>query len=415
MRLLPSSGQNAAGKASNRLQSVDFLRGVAIAMVLAVHLPHEAPGGWRENPWFFLDFVLDFGYLGVPLFIVISGFCIHRSAARARAETGRSAFDWLDFWKRRFIRLYPPYLAAVVLSILGVVFVYGSPRELELLGWRDLLTHLLLMHNLTADYATSLGNPPFWSLGTEEQLYALYFVLLLMMNRWSVGGAVAVAALVSILWRLGSPMLAAEEMSAWGITLGSWYKWPFSYWLNWALGALAVEMWYRNRGIPAWCRSMPAATALILVGASLSYLSARLLLSTKLDLGWIRDAYAQFPSAWSAMGELAIFVAFFILLNRALQNERQGASFASPVRMFLGWLGRISYSVYLTHMIVIRFLDANGHIGYGNAALPVRFALYATATIFFGWLFHLGIERWFLHGRVPGLSGGSMPLAGGVR
>src|SRR5262249_55535643 len=99
-----------------RLLGVDVLRALAALALVFYHVPHEALGGWR-NPLFVPVMILDLGYLGVTLFLVLSGFCIHLSPARRMARGDPHPTQWGAFWKRRFYRLYPPYLAAIVFSL----------------------------------------------------------------------------------------------------------------------------------------------------------------------------------------------------------------------------------------------------------------------------------------------------------
>src|SRR5215469_16550516 len=99
-----------------RFDCVDQLRGAAALAVVLCHLSVSAyvntpsPG---EAHWPMLGLVLGFGYAGVPLFFVISGFCIHLPQARARASEAGAQPDWRQFFRRRFWRLYPPYAASI--------------------------------------------------------------------------------------------------------------------------------------------------------------------------------------------------------------------------------------------------------------------------------------------------------------
>src|SRR5262245_22612175 len=117
----PDTGTTMSGGISNsssRLQSIDIWRGLAALAVVAIHMRHDAPGGFREHPFFAFWFLSEYGYLGVSLFVVISGFCIHRTSALAKAISGSQKLNWVQFWKRRFWRLYPTYIAAIVFTLI---------------------------------------------------------------------------------------------------------------------------------------------------------------------------------------------------------------------------------------------------------------------------------------------------------
>src|SRR5438128_198415 len=132
-----SQGAAAARSSSPRLESVDFLRGVA---ALSVVCHHAINFGWGRNmpmgvPWFrALHAVVDRGDLGVPLFFVISGFCIHLRWARARAAGGSSPLELGSFWRRRLHRLYPPYFVALCASMALVVIAYLLGHETPLIS-----------------------------------------------------------------------------------------------------------------------------------------------------------------------------------------------------------------------------------------------------------------------------------------
>jgi peptidoglycan/LPS O-acetylase OafA/YrhL len=110
----------------SRLRSIDLLRGCAALGVAIDHAIIHSPQLPVER-WFWpMYVVLHYGHLGVPLFFVISRFCIHLQAARRRREDSAAGLNFVGFWKRRVFRLYPPYVAALGLSMaLG----HDGPRR----------------------------------------------------------------------------------------------------------------------------------------------------------------------------------------------------------------------------------------------------------------------------------------------
>lgn len=390
--------------ANSRLRSIDVLRGIAVLAVLAIHIPHDAPGGWREHPFFFPAFLAEFGYLGVPLFILISGFCIHRAAAIRRLTTGAYTFSWMAFWKRRFFRLYPPYLAAIVLSLASAFYLHDRFDDpWKFLGW-DLATHLLLVHNLTDEFNTGLGNGAFWSLGTEEQLYALYAVALGLLIYAGHRRALWIAAVVTIGWRIAGP-LVPEYAQIGGIKLGSWYHWPFHYWLHWVLGAIAVDAHLGNIALPRWCRSFGTGFALVTTGTVFNRVTFEMAGRSSLQ-SWLDGTTPASLQIASNLGEILILVGFFCFLNGGLQREILGAARSRLVSVLSG-IGAISYSIYLVHMPVIFTIETWLPMGASPAEWLPRALIHLSACLLAGLAFFLGIERWFLRGGLPRL--GAVP------
>src|SRR4029079_6353157 len=118
------------GSEQNRASTygVDVLRGIAILLVVVYHSFGSTWGWWV--PW--AGWTSDFrsapndaliwlypvtaAWVGVPLFFVISGFCIHYSFLR------RGQFNAREFVWRRFWRIYPAYFVALVAFTLAVPY-----------------------------------------------------------------------------------------------------------------------------------------------------------------------------------------------------------------------------------------------------------------------------------------------------
>ena len=391
--------------AAERLVGIDILRGLAVLAVVMNHTPHYAMGGFRENPWFFPALLMDYGYLGVPLFVLISGFCIHRRAAIKAMTSGDWSFKWVEFWLKRFWRLYPPYLAAIALSITCALFLHDKSPGLSNSIGPDVATHLLMVHNLTADYSGGLGNAAFWSLGMEEQLYAMYFLLLLMMRRKSHTFAIFVAAFTTVAWRfIGSAACRAEPASIIPETfggLGSWGLWPFSFWLHWALGAIAVGAYFGNCRLPHWCSSLSASIAAAGVGLLTNRLTFDFLMKTSLANTIDLTRWAEYSPRVSNIGELVFAIAFFCLLNWCVLIPRTHFLLRNGVSVGLSWIGKISYSVYLTHLPIIYVLE--NYLPFGNTPTDwiLRMLIYVGTSLVAGAAFYQMVERWFLAGRCP--------------
>ena len=129
------------------------------------------PQNFFHWPVKLIQFLSSFGYIGVFLFFVISGFCIHLQWAKSRAA-GKPTIQFGSFWRRRIRRLYPPYLIAFALFMLMAASTTGI--NVTHFFVYDVVMHLLMLHNLDPQTCYSI-NGVFWTLAIEEQLYLAYF------------------------------------------------------------------------------------------------------------------------------------------------------------------------------------------------------------------------------------------------
>ncbi|HZY85233.1 MAG TPA: acyltransferase family protein, partial [Gemmataceae bacterium] len=315
--------------------------------------------------------------------------------------------DWRAFWARRFRRLYPPYLAAILFTLLVALVLFPDYGLLwvayqsgAVSPARDVLTHLLMVHNLFWNYATGLGNSPFWTLGLEEQLYALYAVLLLLRSRLPAGRTFAVTAAVTLLWYAAWVVLQHGLGRPWVC----WHTWPFSYWLVWGLGALAAEAHTGALTLPRWCHRPGVGLALTGAGLLLEPPLPHMLyvdsgLAALLGPGhWLGRATAVYfplhlPSVY------LVSLGCFVLLNRWLRAEAEGR-FGGRVVASLARVGYMSYSLYLTHLPLLALcVVALGPLGLPVNALAtlVRYALLVPLCLAGAWAFFQLVERHFLN------------------
>ncbi len=171
-------------------RSLDGMRGVAVAAVVAYHVDiyraHKIfPGGWA----------------GVDVFFVLSGFLISAILLKEMDQFGR--IDMRDFYYRRVIRLAPALLLLlVVLAGVSVIDKAARPQD-----FTNILLSLTYLMNWWRAFSSTPGTGGFlghtWSLSVEEQFYTLWPVTVLLLVRARKQASLIIAALiaVAILWR----------------------------------------------------------------------------------------------------------------------------------------------------------------------------------------------------------------------
>jgi peptidoglycan/LPS O-acetylase OafA/YrhL len=158
-----------------RIYHLDGLRGFAILMVVLFH----AYARWPDHLSFASDtksiFLFKYGYLGVQLFFMISGFVIFMSLDKSSGI--------VDFLKKRWLRLFPAMLMVSVAIYLSASFFFERPAGQP--GLLDLIPGLTFIHPEIVSRAIGIKvlglEGAFWSLYVEMMFYVfsgvLYFVL----------------------------------------------------------------------------------------------------------------------------------------------------------------------------------------------------------------------------------------------
>jgi peptidoglycan/LPS O-acetylase OafA/YrhL len=369
----------------NRLRGIDALRGAAALGVVFYHAVAQGekalPNNLFQYPIRLVQFGASFGYIGVFLFFVISGFCIHLQWARAKAAGVEPQIRFGAFWKRRIRRLYPPYVITLLLFLLLVAFTVGI--NVTHFFVYDLGMHLLMLHNLDPNTCYTI-NGVFWTLAIEEQLYLAYFLLLFIRVRWGWGVTIAVCLVARLAW-MGFSHIVWLKTGV-GIPVP---EAAASHWFTWALGALGVEVMFGLTTLRGWSRDLRLATVLIIVASALSnylpFISKDTLLH---DFSWF-----LIHPVWG--------LGFFIVVNRTVLAEQswlRQATLPSIVSVF-STLGIFSYSIYLTHELVI--MQSWRWTNPGWWQLANVFAVVVPAVVLFAWVFFWFCEKPFMVKSAP--------------
>ena len=270
----------------------------------------------------YLTFPIAWGSAGVPIFFVISGYCIHRGAAQRLAGNPDYRLDATNFWARRFARIYPVLLAALVLTLaLDWTSFHLPPVNHKLLdiGPRAFLVNLFALQGVAGK--TYGSNGALWTLSIELQFYVIYPLLFALRRRIGMMPLLVLIALVNV---VSGFMLEPHEI-----------QFFTSYWFSWTLGAWIAEA--RVAGEPH-ARSSSAWF----------YLIAFVLMA----LGCIAFHFSQYVAfqLW-AFG-------FASYLYKALDPTRPNNPIHAPIARLLSRVGDFSFSLYLIHLPIFVLLSS---------------------------------------------------------
>lgn len=302
---------------------LDALRGIGISGIVLYHLfPSVFPGG----------------FLGVPLFFVLSGYLMFLTSENARKK---GAFHVGAYYKKRIHKIIPPLFAMVVVTCCYLTLTHSD----YLIGIRQELCSIFLGYDnwwqigQHASYFSRLsGGSPFthlWFLAIEIQFYLLWPTLFMLYQKACrlVGGkracfvflllALLSAARMLILYVPGddpSRVYYGTDTMAFPLLLGIF------------LGALRQEY-------PSLCRPLSRRTTLSLLGIFMLLLSILVLT-------------VDGQSAHLYQGGMFLVSLFFVGAIHLMENRKNDDALLTHTPL-LSLLGKKSYGIYLWHYPII--------------------------------------------------------------
>jgi peptidoglycan/LPS O-acetylase OafA/YrhL len=341
------------------IPALDGLRGLAVLMVLTLHYG----GGGASSPFLPVRFVgklFHLGWSGVSLFFVLSGFLI----SGILWDSFSSNHWWRNFYLRRSLRIFPLYYFALLLALLAptaMTHPIAAPFELSW-SYPLYLQNIPGLHLRSVESALYVGH--FWSLAVEEQFY-LIWPFLLWLAAPSIPRAMmlcAVTWLLSFGFRIVMMGLAADFEWA------SWFLLARAGELSTgAFLALAIRRADFRKVVSELSKPILAATAVMLIALFI----------------WSGDVNME-KSSTIAVGYAVFGIFFAALLACCLEKGLWSHVFEWPL---LRWIGRISYGVYVYHLLLsavwlwIAFRIAPNAGKNGRMALVAFVALIGTLIV----------------------------------
>ena len=168
----------------SRIPGLDFLRALAVMMVLVSHAGGFEIGG----------FPLVNGGLGVEIFFVLSGFLITSMLLTEWASSGQIRLK--PFFQRRAARLLPVFYLYLFVGVCYLLVRHkGVPWGAVAASSVYLLNYYQALNGAPTHFLSHC-----WSLAVEEQFYVVWPLLLLFLNGRKIKLEIALPALIGILW-----------------------------------------------------------------------------------------------------------------------------------------------------------------------------------------------------------------------
>lgn len=350
-------------QSSVNLDWIDALRGIAILGVMACHCFDNGIGvPWRYLGINWVHWILA-GQYGVQLFFVASAFTLARSWER-RHEGELSPAR--NYFLRRFFRIAPLYMAGT-LAYATLAWLGHGVFPAANYSWKALAANFLFIHGWMP-FAQNSVMPGGWSIGVEMSFYLLVpWMVARLTSFLRLGVAWILAILCSLLcayaaWHFLHSDQTPGDLS-WPVANNSFlYFWLPTQLPVFLTGFLAYRFWERNGATPRPLRHAPLISLglLGLAGVFGQYVAP------------IGKDMPQGPCTFLLAPAMAGIAATALLIALAIKPWKL---FVNPVTLFLG---RLSYSLYVTHFIgawiVARELRAHIHWTHPLGALASYFA-----------------------------------------
>ena len=362
-----------------RFHGLDTLRSLAILAVLVFHLLDF--GGENTLPaW--LEPIAEYGWMGVDLFFVLSGYLIGSQLLKPYA-TGQRPGLW-GFYRNRLYRILPAYLV-----VLGAY--YWIPKWPEFDGMAPVWKYLTFTYN----FFLPAGPRTFshvWSLCVEEHFYLLLpLIVLVLMRKPSAYKAAAVIAGIVLfgiairgyfVFHTLQPLERAGD--SWSNLYMTRIYYPTYSRLDGLVAGVALAAVRVFRPV-WWQRIARRGHALTLAAVGLVALAV-----------WLtRDRYAS-ATGVAAVGDILGFpilaLGLACLVASSISNNGLLSRWKIPGARLIATL---AYSLYLTSKALIHVVDLCFPHLHG-ASMGGRLAVYAAFCLITAGALHLCVERPFL-------------------
>jgi peptidoglycan/LPS O-acetylase OafA/YrhL len=331
------------------MPALDGLRGVAVALVVTWHL--------HEHMWTSLS-----GSVGVVIFFVLSGYLITRLALQEERTTGQLSVA--AFYLRRTFRILPLYYLVLAIYALLILRLQLFPGKI--VPFREALPYYLVYFQEIPFWKSRLlpdAVLPFyytWSLGVEEKFYLVWPILMLSIAAVRVNLRLAVLAICAAL---------CVAQGIWSENRPGYHLENYGFILfGVSLALFLSQARYFNLFVRVATIALPVVIAVSLF--------TQFFLMPHTNLRGLTTVYA---------------LAVTVLLGTLVSSVSVASRFLS--RSWIVLLGRISYGVYLVHVLCIGVVEHFARPGHGLIVGSLAYIGALLLSIAVAYILNLTFER----------------------
>jgi len=303
-----------------RIEQLTFTRFIIIILVL---FAHDTTGPYLDSLLFFpLGALIRSGSTGVSYLFILSGFVMTLVYYRPGEK-----FNFLNFWRTRFIRMYPLYIFAFLLTC---IYYYDSLFRIKP---EKILANIFILQSWIPKYAQSF-NYVSWSMTVEVFFYAFFPFFLLWAYRQSTRKLIRFSLIV---WAVSATVFQILWIGYFEQYREFVLYFPLLYFNSFVMGVTGA-VWYLREGRE---ENLSTGKRLAVLIVSFLVLAAYTVIST--------DFMPSLPHFIQPItGFLSPLLVFFIVAL-ALDQSFISRILVHPV---LVNLGELSYAIYILHIPV---------------------------------------------------------------
>lgn len=333
---------------TNRKYYLDAARGIAILFVIITHV-----SGNITNLDKITSHIHSYGATGVQIFFFISGISLCLSFDNRKEKIS-------FFYLRRFFRVYPLYWFGIFLY----TYIFNDTNFFPDFTSKEVITNFLLIHNLIGNLGIVPGG---WTISTEIIFYIFFPLIFLWMKKYKMFFFIPfIFTLVLVYYILNILVWKLEFINSSYIKI---YHWTFIQWIVFTTGMFFFIQKIDLTRLKLIFLSMSVSFIISLIAFEEIYKFKLLIF---------------YPSKLML---ISLFTIFLILFLRLLIKKNN----------FLTFVGRYSYSLYITHslgiVITSKLLDKLNYECIGIMGFITFFSFTFIISIFFSVFTYSLIEK----------------------